>query len=215
MCFLFFYSNGGNVQRLGAFGPLKCRERQALAKLQVQGRILNKLSKLIEKWQNDPSYNFSALAELNGLPHLQVTEWKLQPQSSVGGLRSRRRQTRYNVILFFYSLVWTTAQKLWGIVCSGSSHALCVSCEDVMTRLLPLTRSSLNFVSDDMQRKGRSRRSILLFVTTLIRFLCRLIFTLIYSSPAADSTLSRFSWLQPVVALDRLPIPIFCPIEGA
>ena len=38
----------------------------------MQGRILNKLAKLIEKWQRDPSVKLSIIEELNGLPHLQV-----------------------------------------------------------------------------------------------------------------------------------------------
>lgn len=59
------------ISDLGSFGPLKCRERRSLSQLQVQGRILNKLAKLIEKWQRDPCVKLSIIEELNGLPHLQ------------------------------------------------------------------------------------------------------------------------------------------------
>ena len=68
-----------SFQDLGSFGPLKCRERRALSQLQVQGRILNKLAKLIEKWQRDPSVKLSIIEELNGLPHLQVNPALLLP----------------------------------------------------------------------------------------------------------------------------------------
>jgi len=59
------------ITDLGSFGPLKCRERRALSRLQIQGRVLNKLAKLIEKWQYDPTIKLSIIEELNGLPHLQ------------------------------------------------------------------------------------------------------------------------------------------------
>ena len=56
---------------LGNYGPLKTREAAALTKLPVQGRILAKLAKLIEKWLANPTVKLSIHEELRGLPHLQ------------------------------------------------------------------------------------------------------------------------------------------------